>query len=70
MFEKPWTEEDYRKKCAELVDYRDTTAQQDREKIRLWMQIQNEGRRVLRLYGSDIPIVCEKYVGPGRNPKP
>ena len=51
MIEKPWTEADYGKKCKELVigKVAHGSEQQEREKIRLWMQIQNEARKLLDL---------------------
>ena len=51
MTEKLWTQEDYEKKVAELVNWREDggNANHNREKIRLWMQIQNEARELLGL---------------------
>lgn len=64
MTEKRWTQKDFEEKVAELANWRVDAgnAKNNKEKIRLWMQIQNEGRRVLALNGADIRIVCEDYV--------
>lgn len=64
MNQKMWTEEDYTEKVAELVNWKEDggNAKNIREKIRLWMQIQNEAKRVLTLYGRDILIRCEDEV--------
>ena len=53
---KPWTEEDIKKASDALLKGEDKN-QQMRDKVRLWMQIQNEGRKLMKKVGYDIPIV-------------
>lgn len=65
MREKPWTEEDFeRKSKVVMARVPHGSANDEREKLRLWMQIQNEARRVLELADRKGIVVIFKQEAP------